>query len=241
MANFNPEEHLINLRGGQYLEVKWRLVWFREENPHGKVDTEIVMTDPIVVKATIYNEEGVSLSTGMGTPKTQGAAKNRPFEGAETAAIGRALAHAGYGTQFTGEDEGEHLADAPVERKKMSKAASPETLRPLDAPTLKKMLVRKAEKKNEKGVTASDKQRKALPGFMSLVYPEDVDRHAVMHHVYGVDTTQDLNDGQVLALLDWLSPKKTDGVWGVTGDVNKEASALFGAVLSEQGQEGFDL
>jgi hypothetical protein len=27
-----------------------------------------------------------------------------------------ALAHAGYGTQFTGEDEGDNLADAPVER-----------------------------------------------------------------------------------------------------------------------------
>jgi hypothetical protein len=34
---------------------------------------------------------------------------------AETAAIGRALAHAGYGTQFTGEDEGDFLADSPVE------------------------------------------------------------------------------------------------------------------------------
>jgi len=45
-------------------------------------------------------------------------AKLRPFEGAETAAIGRALGVAGYGTQFMGDemDEGEHLADSPVER-----------------------------------------------------------------------------------------------------------------------------
>ena len=67
------------------------------------------------MKATVANSEGLVLATGHGTPKQMGVAKSRPFEGSETAAIGRALALAGYGTQFTGEEEGEHLADAPVE------------------------------------------------------------------------------------------------------------------------------
>ena len=30
---FNPNDHLINLKGKHYLEVKWRLVWFRMEHP----------------------------------------------------------------------------------------------------------------------------------------------------------------------------------------------------------------
>lgn len=113
-TKFNPTEHTINLQGKQYLPVAWRIVWFREVYPKGSILTEIAMTEPIVIKATIIDESHI-LANGFGTPKTQGAAKGRPFEGAETAAIGRALAAAGFGTQFTGEEEGEHLADAPVE------------------------------------------------------------------------------------------------------------------------------
>jgi len=114
---FNPKDYIMNMRGKDYLEVKWRIVWFREEHPKGCISTEITMTDPVVIKASILNEEGMLLATGFGTPKTQGVAKGRPFEGAETAAIGRALALAGYGMQFTGEEEGEHLADSPIEQK----------------------------------------------------------------------------------------------------------------------------
>lgn len=114
--SFNPQEKLMNMRGKDYLEVKYRIVWFREDYPKGSIQTDIVMDAPVVIRASVFDEDGNLLAHGMGTPKQQGVAKTRPFEGAETAAIGRALAHAGYGTQFTGEDEGEHLADSPVER-----------------------------------------------------------------------------------------------------------------------------
>lgn len=114
---FNPEAHLTNLRGKKYLETKWRLVWFREDYPRGKVGTEIVNLDPVIVKATITDENGELLATGHGTAKEKSGAvwSGREFEKAETAAIGRALAHAGYGTQFTGETDTDNLADSPVE------------------------------------------------------------------------------------------------------------------------------
>ena len=115
MGKFDPQKHVMDMRGKDYLEVKWRIVWFREEYPQGTIATEIVSYDPQVIKATV-SDNGTVLGTGHGTPKTQGVAKSRPFEGAETAAVGRALAHAGFGTQFTGEEEEEHLADAPVEK-----------------------------------------------------------------------------------------------------------------------------
>jgi len=116
-TKFNPKDHVMDMRGKQYLEVKWRIVWFRGDHPKGGIVTELANVDPVVMKATVIDADGKVLSTGYGTPKKQGVASSRPFEGAETAAIGRALAVAGYGTQFTGEDEEEHIADSPVEKK----------------------------------------------------------------------------------------------------------------------------
>jgi hypothetical protein len=120
IEKFDPKSKITTTQGKDYLEVKWRIVWFRADHPKGSILTEIVNDD--LMKATILDNDGKVLATGHGSSKKQGIAKTRPFEGAETAAIGRALAHAGYGTQFTGEDEGEHLADAPVEstKKKMT-------------------------------------------------------------------------------------------------------------------------
>lgn len=42
---FNPEKHLMELSGKAYLEVKWRLVWFRQECPNGTIDTEEIVVD----------------------------------------------------------------------------------------------------------------------------------------------------------------------------------------------------
>jgi hypothetical protein len=114
---FDPKSKVTNLRGKEYLEVKWRLVWFRDERKDGAILTDVVSTNPLLVKATIM-DGSKTLATGYGTAQVKANAvwNGREVEKAETAAIGRALAHAGYGTQFTDEDEGDHLADAPVEK-----------------------------------------------------------------------------------------------------------------------------
>lgn len=113
---FNPQSKITKVQGKDYLTVQWRLVWFRSEHPKGSILTEVINDD--LMKATIIDGDGKVLATGHGSSKKAGVAKSRPFEGAETAAIGRALAHAGYGTQFAGDefDEGDHLADSPVEK-----------------------------------------------------------------------------------------------------------------------------
>jgi hypothetical protein len=116
---FNPNEHLSKVqKPNDYLQVKWRLVWFREDHPHGKISTNMVHFDPekqmAIFKATVEDSKG-GVSEGYGSESVK---DFRDFiEKAETKAVGRALAGLGYGTQFAPElDEGSRIADSPVER-----------------------------------------------------------------------------------------------------------------------------
>jgi len=117
---FNPNEHMLDMRGKKYLPVAWRIVWFREVYPGGTISTEIVNMEPLCVKAHIITADGTMLASGHGTANDTGKAvwSGRAIEKAETAAIGRALGHAGFGTQFDADDEDDNLADSPVETKK---------------------------------------------------------------------------------------------------------------------------
>src|SRR5918992_5617622 len=128
---FDPKPHLIQLprkvkdphtghwttRLEDYLEVKWRLCWFRDRYPHGRITTAEVCVDLdrgyARYQATVEDGEG-GTATGFGT---ETAADFPDFcERAETRALGRALAALGIGTQFVDQDltEGDHVADAPV-------------------------------------------------------------------------------------------------------------------------------
>lgn len=114
---FNPEEHLMNLKGKQYLQVAWRIVWFRQDHPDWCIQTELLdheANNAAVFKASIFDREGTLLSTGYGSESVK---DFRDYlEKAETKAVGRALAMLGYGTQFVGPefDEGERIVDTPM-------------------------------------------------------------------------------------------------------------------------------
>lgn len=130
-TRFNPTEHLTDLKGKKYLEAKWRLMWFRDDHPMGKVVTELVSSDTLLFKATVLTAEGEVLATGHGsaTAKPGSVWSGREVEKAETAAISRALGHAGYGTQFTEDEDLNHLADSPVQRKQPQSERQPSTVR----------------------------------------------------------------------------------------------------------------
>lgn len=108
---------VLNLKGKDYLEVKYRLIWFREEHPDWTIETQLVAAEDksAMMKATVKDESGRVLATSH---KVENAAGFPDYlEKAETGAIGRALALCGYGTQFAHElEEGERIVDAPVQR-----------------------------------------------------------------------------------------------------------------------------
>jgi hypothetical protein len=130
--SFNPQDHVITLtrrykdssgkvveRRTRYLPVRARLQWFRDQFPIESgwcIRTEIVSLnqEEAVVKASIIDPDGREVSTGLKRETKQ----SWPdfLEKAETGAIGRALAAAGFGTAFAVEfEEGERVVDAPVD------------------------------------------------------------------------------------------------------------------------------
>lgn len=137
---FEPTSHLIQVKGGaDYLEVKWRLVWFRHEYPFGRVFTEVVENDReggyACVRARVEfdctDSEGrdrIAVAEGTGTETASDFADY--LEKSETKAIGRALAGLGYGTQFVQDfdmqdpDGSPHVVDAPAQVQRIESRSS---------------------------------------------------------------------------------------------------------------------
>lgn len=113
------DSQLIELQGKAYLKVPGRIEKFREAHPNGVISTELVSTEGrIIVRASIHGNDGTLIASGYGTAPMQGMSswKGREIEKAETAAVGRALGFAGYGTLAAFEDDDrDNLADAPIE------------------------------------------------------------------------------------------------------------------------------
>jgi len=109
---------LLDLRGKDYLEVKWRIFWFREERPEWSIETDftIMQPDHAMARAIIRDQNNRIISVAH---KREDKQHFPDFaEKAETGAIGRALANCGYGTQFAPDiEEGERIVDAPVQSK----------------------------------------------------------------------------------------------------------------------------
>lgn len=133
---FSPEKYLRTLtrrrkvkdsRGNDtwveethvYLDVKYRILWFRQVYPEGYIETTELATNEQFarIEATVYDRDPSDGGKRLAKSRRQVMANDfrNYVEKAETQAIGRALALAGFGTQFCDDlDDSETVADSPV-------------------------------------------------------------------------------------------------------------------------------
>jgi hypothetical protein len=115
---------LINLKGKSYLMVAHRLQWLTEKEENYVIDTSIVSenADQAILRAkiTILTPDGKVKKQASATKVETKKDFNDYLEKAETAAIGRALAMLGFGTQhaLSDLDEGERIVDTPLKSTK---------------------------------------------------------------------------------------------------------------------------
>lgn len=109
----------INIHGKDYITVSERLTKAHNELKKITITTEVLFTDPVVVKATVITDKGTFTGISAANPSKQ-LEKESPWEISETSAVGRALAFAGYETT-------NGIASAE-EMIKLSKINSPEPL-----------------------------------------------------------------------------------------------------------------
>lgn len=102
LKEVNERIKKIEVKGKAYACVAARVAAFREMCPEGCISTKIVsMADGVVVmKATVKDEDGNILATGMAYEKEESSYINKTsyIENCETSAVGRALGMLGIGS-----------------------------------------------------------------------------------------------------------------------------------------------
>lgn len=134
---YDPNQHMMRLKGKDYLPVAPRLCWFRDQFPLGTVTTQITYLD--VEKAICVCHARVETGTG-GIGEGVGSETARDFndyiEKASTKAIGRALLSLGFGTANAADelDEGTRIVDTPIERRQPPQQQAKAAPKPTPAP-----------------------------------------------------------------------------------------------------------
>lgn len=146
-----PKLKTIKVSGGNYVPVKNRVVYFREQYPDGRVVTEVIRFDDgiqFLVKATVWPDLTREADYWVGHAYGD-FTKSKSLEKAETSAIGRALGLGGIGivnsTDIASADEMREI-DGKSEKSKSG------GLFPTQKIALRDMLL-------EKGIDDPDDQR----------------------------------------------------------------------------------
>src|SRR5690348_11578329 len=130
--DFDPNDHLMQLKGRDYLNVQSRLLWFIRDQR--ALIVAGLATMPYIVRSELVEQDREAgwahfktyVRDVLGNETTMyGSESAKDFgdyaEKASTKSLGRALLALGYGTAFAPEmDEGERVVDSPVDRRRMA-------------------------------------------------------------------------------------------------------------------------
>ena len=101
LVKVNKAIKTVDIKGKDYAQVNDRIKAFRELCPNGTITTDIIelANGVVTMKATVYDEEGKILGTGLAQEKESSSYINKTsyIENCETSAVGRALGFAGIG------------------------------------------------------------------------------------------------------------------------------------------------
>ena len=201
-TSFNPEEHLTKLplrrknqktntwetQFADYLEVKWRMVWFREQNGE---NTQTSVLDKVIDPNNrfAYFELQVTDSKGnveVGVGSETGEDFHDYIEKAYTKAYGRALAALGYGTQFAPDlEEGERIADSPVDRSEQ-----------------------KDQEVSEQDNSVTDAQRRAIYAIYNSLDLSEEEMKDILSSRYQKMDSRSLTKKEASDLIDYLNNLK---------------------------------
>ena len=135
--DYDPNQHMLSLKGKDYLTVQNRLLWFVRDQ------RELIMrglaTMPYIIRTELvehdrdagYAQFRTYVRDVLGNEATMyGSETAHDFgdyaEKASTKSLGRALLLLGYGTGMAPEmDEGDRVVDSPVERRRSDASARP--------------------------------------------------------------------------------------------------------------------
>lgn len=146
-ADYDPNDHLMNLKGKDYLNVQHRLLWFmrdqRDMIASGLATTTYAIRTELV---ELDREVGwahfrTTVRDVLGNESVMYGSESKSdfpdyIEKASTKSLGRALLALGYGAAFAPEmDEGERIVDSPVDRRANPRADSAPVRRP--APSIR--------------------------------------------------------------------------------------------------------
>lgn len=184
LATLNKGLTTTDIKGKDYVEVNKRVIAFRELEPNGCIQTDIIALENgvVTIKATAIDGEGNVLATGYAQEKETSSFINKTsfIENCETSAVGRALGFCGIGIDAS-IASAEEVANAIENQNKPTKNVVKQEGKPLKKEDLITFLISKCD---EKRYRVSDLCEKT-----------------------GVDKVEDMTEEQISKWIDWLEAK----------------------------------
>lgn len=117
----------VSIKGNEYAQVNDRIKAFRQIEPNGTIETEILNLEngTVTMKSTIKDGEGHVLATGLAQEKESSSFINKTsfIENCETSAVGRALGFAGIGvdgSMASAEEVANAIMNQPIGEKEQN-------------------------------------------------------------------------------------------------------------------------